>query len=96
MVGLLAFGQQKPHWTALTVANRMQLTVQPTLGTADKTGNIPPFNRLQAVRCAFRWVASIISRPGGPFFATKAANIRSNTPIFDHRMNLLYKVLCGP
>ncbi len=37
-----------------------------------------------------------MSLPGGPFSATKAVNILSNTPIFDHRMNLLYKVLCGP
>jgi hypothetical protein len=39
---------------------------QAALGAADTSGNRPFFKRLAAVRCAFRWVASIISRRGLP------------------------------
>ena len=85
VVGLLALGQQKPHRAAFAVANGVQFAVQPTFSAPDKAGNNPPFSRLHAVRCAFRCVASIISRSGGPCSSTSAVNIWSNTPIFDQR-----------
>jgi hypothetical protein len=47
------------------------------------------FKRLAAVRCAFRWVASIIMCSGfGPSLA-RAAKIRSNTPSLLQRMKRL-------
>jgi hypothetical protein len=48
------------------VAHGVQFRVQAALGAADTSGNRPFFKRLAAVRCAFRWVASIISRCGLP------------------------------
>ena len=51
--------------------------------------------RLAAVRCALRWVASIITVSVAVLPAARAAKIRSNTPARLQRTKRLYKVLCG-
>ncbi len=56
----------------------------------------PFLSRLAAVRCAFRWVASIMTVSGSPHLAAKLLRMRSNTPIRDQRTKRLYSVLCGP
>ncbi len=43
VVAHLAFRQQQDDRPAVTVADRVELGVQPTLGSPDTTGNIPPF-----------------------------------------------------
>jgi hypothetical protein len=58
----LAFTEQHNQRSALAIAHGMQFRVQAALGAPDTSGNSPFFKRLAAVRCAFRWVASIISR----------------------------------
>jgi len=66
VVAHLAFAEEHDQRPPLTVAHRMQFRVQAALGAPDTTGNSPFFKRLAAVRWAFRWVASIISRHGLP------------------------------
>src|SRR5690606_37661994 len=85
----LAFRQKHDDRPAVTVADGVELGVQPALGSPDTTGNIPFLSRLAAVRCAFRCVASIMMRSGfGPSPASPA-KIRSNTPIRLQRMKRL-------
>ena len=67
VVAHLAFRQEHDDRPAFTVADGVELGVQPSLGSSDTTGNIPFLSRLAAVRWAFRWVASIMMRSGlGP------------------------------
>ena len=56
--------QVHKHRFARTITNRVQFRVQPTFCAPDIAGNIPFFKRLQAVRCAFRCVASICNCSG--------------------------------
>jgi hypothetical protein len=50
VVAHLAFRQQRDDRPAVTVADRVELGVQPTFGSPDTTGNIPILSRLAAVR----------------------------------------------
>lgn len=54
VVAHLAFGEQQDNRPAKPIADGMEFGVQPTLAAPDTSGNIPPFRRLAAVRCAFR------------------------------------------
>jgi len=86
VVAHLAFRQEHDDRSPFTIANGVELRVQPALGSPDATGNIPSLGRLAAVRWAFRWVASIMMRSGlGPSPASPA-KMRSNTPIRLQRM----------
>ena len=58
VIAHLAFAEQHHEGSALAVADSMKLGVQ--AGAPDTSGNSPFFKRLAAVRCALRWVASII------------------------------------
>jgi hypothetical protein len=80
VIAHLTFAQQQDQWSAVTIANRVQFGIQATFGASDTSGNIPFFSRLAAVRCAFRWVASIINCSGLPRLAVSSAKIRLNTP----------------
>src|SRR5215210_5258455 len=80
VVAHLPLAQQHDAWPALVVADGMKLGVQPAFGASDTSGNSPFLSRLAAVRCAFRWVASIINWSGLPPFAANAAKMRLNTP----------------
>lgn len=50
MVAHLAFRQQQNDRPAFTVADGVELGIQPSLGSPDTTGNIPFLSRLAAVR----------------------------------------------
>lgn len=50
VVAHLAFRQEQDDRPAVTVADDVELGVQPALGAPDTTGNIPFFSRLAAVR----------------------------------------------
>ena len=54
VVAHLAFGEQQDDRAALTVADGMELGVQPAFGAPDTSGKSPPFKRLAAVRWALR------------------------------------------
>ncbi len=62
---------------------------QPAFGPSDRPRPGPPFERLAAVRCALRWVLSImivsLCDPG----RANSAKIRANTPTRDQRTNRL-------
>ena len=76
----LAFAEQQNDRAPFTVAHGMKLGVQAAFRAPDTSGNSPLFSRLAAVRCALRWVASIINRCGrGPLLAS-SAKILLNTP----------------
>ena len=96
MVAALAFGEQQDHKPAVPVAGGVQLGIQPAFGAADAAG--PPFfcSRLADVRWALRWVASIMSRSGGPSSAARAAKMRVKTPSLLQRKYRLYRVFDGP
>ena len=58
----LAGRQKHPQWAASRVCYRVQFRVHPALGASDQAAAPPFFSpRLEAVRCVFRCVASIIS-----------------------------------
>lgn len=57
----LPFAEQHDQRSATTITHSVQLGVQAALGSPDTSGNSPFLSRLAAVRCAFKWVASIIS-----------------------------------
>lgn len=89
-VTALSFGEMHANGASMTIADRMQFGVQPTFGAANQPWLTAPFLRLEAVRWAFRCVASIIrislvwvSEPDS------SSKMRSNTPIFDHRTKRL-------
>lgn len=89
IVADLAFGQKQDQRFALAVTNGVQLGVQATLGTSDTAGNSPFLSRLAAVRCAFRWVASIITVSVASLSPARVAKISLNTPIRLQRMKRL-------
>jgi len=89
VVAHLAFGEEQDDGTPLAIADGMELRVQPTFGAPDTSGNSPPFNRLAAVRCAFRCVASIMIASGSPALPASSAKMRLNTPRRLQRMNRL-------
>ena len=60
VIAHLPFAEHEDEGLAFAVADRMELRVQAAFGAPDTAGNSPFFNRLAAVRCAFRWVASIM------------------------------------
>src|SRR3546814_4182762 len=66
IVAHLSFAQQHDQRPALAVADGMELRVQTAFGASDTSGNSPFLSRLAAVRCALRWVASIINWSGFP------------------------------
>jgi hypothetical protein len=74
------FGEHQNDAAALAAADGVQLRVQAALGAPETAGKSPFFSRLAAVRCAFRWVASIISLSGLSASAASAAKMRKNTP----------------
>lgn len=77
----LAFGQQQDERSTAAVADGMQLRVQSAFGATDPAG--APFfcRRLADVRCAFRWLESIMIRSGSPAWAARSAKMRLKTPI---------------
>ena len=89
VIAHLPLAEQQNEGFALAVADSVELRVQAAFRAPNASGNSPFFKRLAAVRCAFRWVASIIMRSGfGPSLA-RAAKIRSNTPSLLQRMKRL-------
>ena len=48
-------------WSAPAVTDSMELGVQAAFRASDRSGNSPFLRKDAAVRCALRWVASIIS-----------------------------------
>src|SRR6202041_2757516 len=76
----LPLAQEHDEGTSVTVADRVQLGVQTAFGAPDTSGNRPLFKRLAAVRCAFRCVASIMTRSGLRPLCANAAKILLNTP----------------
>jgi hypothetical protein len=81
MITGLAFGEQQRDGAPLTVADGVELGVQPALGAAEAAIRPPLLRRLAAVRCALRCVLSIIRRSGRPPSVARAATMRSNTPM---------------
>ena len=79
VIAHLAFAEQHDDGASLIIAYGVQLGVQATFRAPDTSGNRPFFKRLAAVRCAFRCVASIISRDGLPALRASSANILLNT-----------------
>jgi hypothetical protein len=88
VIAHLALAEQQDEGLALTIADSVKLRVQAAFGAPNAAGNSPFFKRLAAVRCAFRWVASIMSRSGFDPLAS-AAKIRSNAPSLLQRMKRL-------
>ena len=85
----LTLGQQQYQRFAVPVANRVQLRVQAALGASDTPGKAPFLSRLAAVRCAFRWVASIITVSVASLAEASSEKMRSKTPISLQRTNRL-------
>ena len=62
VIAALPGGQKHPQRSARSIGNGMQFRVHPALGASDQAAAPPFFSpRLEAVRCVFRCVASIIN-----------------------------------
>jgi hypothetical protein len=89
VIAHLALAEQHDQRPSLVIAYGMQFRVQAAFCAPDTAGNSPFLSRLAAVRCAFRWVASIISRSDLPALRASPAKILLNTPSLLHRTNRL-------
>ncbi len=86
-IGPVSRSNVQMNWAAMTIADQVQLRIQPAFCLAD----IPPLagvflTPLAAIRCALTWLASIISVDGSVPSRTRASNIRSKTPASDQRL----------
>ena len=70
----LTFCKYKSKRLSLSIAKGMEFCVQSTFCTPDTPGKSPFFNKLTAVLCALRCVASIITRPSS--FASFASSVK--------------------
>jgi hypothetical protein len=77
----LPLGEHHDDGAAVAVAEGVELGVQPAFGSADAPCKRPLSSRLAAVRCALRWVLSMIRRSGSPASPARAAKMRSKTPV---------------
>lgn len=82
-------GQQQMHRLAGVVAHRVQLRVQATFRAANTAGDGPFLSRLDAVRWAFRWVASIIRQSLAPECRDNSRKILLKIPARLQRTNRL-------
>jgi hypothetical protein len=89
VVADLACRKEQAAWAAFAVADRVQFRVQAALGAAYMPGKSPFLSRLAAVRCAFRWVASIMSSSVSPPPPASSTKIRPNMPNSLQRMKRL-------
>ena len=89
VIAHLSLAEHQDKRLAFTIADGMELRVQAAFRAPNAAGNSPFFKRLAAVRCAFRWVASIITRSGFGPSPARAAKIWSNTPSRLQRMKRL-------
>lgn len=89
MIAHIPFTQAHDDRSTMAITNRMQFGIQATFCAPDTAGNIPFLSKLQAVRWAFKCVASIIKVPGLSAFVTNALNILSKTPNLLHLMKRL-------
>ena len=86
VVAHLAGGHEEAQGAAVRVGDGMQLRIHAALGAADQAAKVPLLTRrLEAVRCAFRQVASIITVPGSASAAANPSIIRVNTPLSPQR-----------
>src|SRR5690606_38307729 len=90
VIAALAGGEEHPHGAAERIRNGVQLGVQAALRAPDQAAP-PPFlsPRLEAVRCALRWVASIISVSVPPPRSASSSSIRAKMPFSLQRFQRL-------
>jgi len=86
-IGLVPAGNGDANRPASTIADQVQLAVQPAFRAPDR----PPaagvfFTPFAAIRWVLTWVASIISVRKSALSCASASNIRSNTPASDQRL----------
>jgi hypothetical protein len=77
------------------------LRVQPALRAPDQTptlivGRQNRAARLETLRCAFRWMASIITDFRRALSEVSPSIIRAKLPVSPHRFNRLHRVFGGP
>jgi len=90
VVADLSGGHEEAERTAVCVGQAMELRVHATFGATNQAPEIPFLTRrLDAVRCAFRYVASVMTVFGSASAAAKPSIMRRNTPISPHRFQRL-------
>jgi hypothetical protein len=89
VIAHLAFAEQHDDRKPLAIAYGMRFEFRLRLVRPIRRGNSPFFKRLAAVRCAFRCVASIISRDGLPALRAISVKILLKTPRRLQRTNRL-------
>ena len=87
----LSLCQMKPDRPTNRIAKRVQFGIHAPFGSANQAWFGPPFLRLDAVRWALRWVASIISVSASvPLGLASSLNISSKIPLRDQRIKRIY------
>src|SRR3546814_5413301 len=97
VVADLPGGHEEAQGAAVRIGDGVKLRVHAAFGVSDQPAKTPFLTRrLDAVRCAFRSVASIMTVFASPLAAASPSIIRRKTPRSPHRFHRLYRVLCGP
>ena len=89
VVAYLACRELHGQGPAVSVAKGMEFGVQPALCAADAAGKSPFLSKLAAVRCALRWVASIITWPSCPAVFANSVKMLLKMPIWLQRKKRL-------
>ena len=89
-VATLTFRQVQADRSPEVVTQGVQFGIQTAFCAPDQPWLAAPFFRLEAVRWAFRCVASIIRTfPASSCGLASSSKMRSNKPFTDHRLNRL-------
>ena len=92
----LSRNHKRAQRSSVLIRDRMQLRVRAAFYLPGQAAWIPFFNRrLEAVRCALRYVASIMMVRGSAFAAGRPSIIYMKMLMPPQRLQRLYSVLCG-
>lgn len=90
VIAALACRQEHAQGATESVRDGVQFRVHPALGSSNQATTPPFFRpRLEAMRCVFKWVASIISVSVPPPRSASSRSMRAKTPLSLHRFQRL-------
>ena len=90
VIAYLASGREKSERATVGIGDGVELRIHAAFGATDQPPEAPFFTRrLDAVRCAFRQVASIMIVSGVALAAASPSIMRMKTPLSPHRFHRL-------
>ncbi len=89
----LPFAQKQDQWSTVTIADSMQLRVQPALVCPIRRGTLPFLADRLRYGVFFKCIASIIKCAGLPRLAVGLARMRLNTPSLLHHEAIIDRLV---